>query len=171
MSQLSPCATSFVEKILTDIGVSPTQVAVVISGLNQSLTVYTDNAPTNTPESIILNMYNCSKNHINNAIQLTVQEALNFQILVSVIISVALLIIILALFYLPGEYSVIVVVFILILSIVIVYMIYTNYLANIVSILAEKEKNINTCVSTAIKNIQIYTVQQEAAINVGLCAY
>lgn len=171
MSQLSLCTISFIEKTLTDIGVSQIKIADVISGLNRSITVYNKNTPSTSPESIILNLYECSKTQLNDSIDQLVQEVLQLQIFISVILSIAVLIIILSLFYLPSRYVMIVIIFILIVAVIISYFIYNNYLTNISSILESREKNINVCVNTAKKDIQTYAQQQEDAINAGLCAY
>lgn len=168
---LSPCAISFVEKTLTDIGVTPSQIALVISGLQRSSNVYEQKAPATSPSSIIISLYDCGKNQLNTAVEQIASEVLQFQIVLSVITLIVAMLIILAFTMMSGIYIVIMILFAVIVAAVGIYLLYQNYLSNIRAIAVRLERNVNVCVENSISAINTYDTQQEAAINAALCAY
>jgi hypothetical protein len=172
MQSLSPCFEAFLKQFLEDINIPQASIDKILLYAKKGVSVYDKNKPTNTVSSVITNLYSCGSQQINETLKEISNAALMLQMYISVILIVVTVIIV-AVFFLPvrGLIKLLLAVLTLIMAILAVYLLYSNFVTLVDNLLNVREANVETCVNTAESQLREIAEQEKSAINAGLCAY
>lgn len=173
MSQL-PCLPGAVSRFLGNLGVPPLERLRIARSLECSISVFQANQPA--PISDITNqLYACLQPNVGSAALNTAEElklVLIFLVVLTAIFMV-LVVIILAIFDKSDNVWVVIGIIILfaLFYILIAWIIIFNASTKIANSINNFDNQVRECVNIAITQLDIFEIQQENAINLGLCIY
>lgn len=168
---LSPCTESALIQFLTDINVSSSSIQTVIKYANVAYGTYLSEVPQNTIGDILIQLYNCGQRQAAKIVEEIAAEILLYQIGIAILLIVLSIVLVAIFLFTEGIYRIAGVFAVLLVGIIGIYLMYTNFKATVDNIIKSKDKKLSSCIDSALTSLEEYQTQTTKAINDGLCAY
>lgn len=174
MTDVPDCPRQFIVNLLTDLGLDFFQIGAIGFKLSAVIRVYNDNRSNTNLNTVANELYNCVQPYLDNSAIITGEEIGFLIIYFSIITAITVLIIVIIIITLKPfnkAATIGIVIGICLFYIIIGWLLIQNTYNIISNSILNSENKIIDCVNTAINKLDNFIIQDESAIDKGLCAY
>lgn len=171
MSLAGQCVSSFAARLLADLGVSQSNIATILAGLERVVRTYNSKSPETSLTQIVTDLASCVADSTEKSFEQISLASTAMVGIVAVFTAIIIIIIVLALVYADRQMVFLAILVCSVLYVVGIYVIVTATRRRIGTVAGAASSSIKSCILAAENSLSQFEKQQQQAVSEALCSY